>query len=114
MKKIGYTYKKRTSAYQKRDETKQKWFQTNVNKKLVYIYESEIDNSSKDGYDYSKKGKRCILKRKAGQRITIVGSQKECKSQAMILFKGNMNKEISMGKKIFYKNTCRIWCYSIG
>ena len=31
MKKIGYTYKKRTSAYQERDETKRK--RTNANKK---------------------------------------------------------------------------------
>ena len=33
IKKIGYTYKKRMSAYQERDKTKRKRFQTNANKK---------------------------------------------------------------------------------
>ena len=54
---MEYTYKKRVSAYQERDETRRKRFQTNINKKrkLVYIDESGIDNSLKDGYGYSKK-----------------------------------------------------------
>ena len=39
--------------------------------------------------------------------MTVVGAQKEGKSQAMMVFKGNMNKEISMGKGISDKNTCR-------
>ena len=38
MKKIGYTYKKRTSAYQERDETKRKRFQTNMNKKKKNLF----------------------------------------------------------------------------
>ena len=40
--------------------------------------------------------------------MTIVGAQQEGKSQAMMVFKGTMNKEISMGKGISDKNTCKI------
>ena len=40
--------------------------------------------------------------------MTVVGAQKEGKSQTMMVFKGNMNKEISMGKKISDKIICRI------
>ena len=38
MKKMGYTYKKRTSAHQERDETKRKRFQTNMNKKKKILF----------------------------------------------------------------------------
>ena len=35
--------------------------------------------------------------------MTVVGAQKECKSQAMILFKGNMNKKNIWERKFFIK-----------
>ena len=65
--KIGYTYKKSISAYQAIDQTKRKQSQINVNKKKkkLFIYESRVNNSSKDSYVYSKKGQCCILKRKS-------------------------------------------------
>ena len=79
MKKIGYTYKKRVSDYQQRNETKCKRFQTNINKKrrLAYIDKSGVNNSSKDVYGYSKKEVVVFKREKAGQRITVTGAQKE-------------------------------------
>ena len=70
MKKQDIHIKKRISAYQAIDQTKRKQSQTNINKKrkLVYVDEPAVSNISKDGYGYSEKGKRCILKRKA--RVT--------------------------------------------
>ena len=87
------------SAYQERDKTKRKRFQTNANKKeeerIVYVDESSFNNSSKDGYGYSKKGQRSFSRRKgrASDRKTVVSAQKQGKSQATIVFNGNMNKE---------------------
>ena len=42
-----------------------------------------------------KKGECCIVKEasRASERITVVGAQKQGKSQAMTAFKGNMSKE---------------------
>ena len=59
MKKIGYKYKKRMSAYQEREikQNKNDFKQMRIKKEeLVYVDESSVNNSSKDGYGYSKKG----------------------------------------------------------
>ena len=66
------------SAYQERNQTKQKW--TNVNKKLVYIDESEVHNEK-----MVIQKKESVVLEKSGQRITVIGAQKESKSQAMIV-----------------------------
>ena len=43
-----------------------------------------------------KKGEPCIVKEtsRASDRITVVGAQRKGKSQTILVFKGNMNKEI--------------------
>ena len=99
IKKIEYTYKKKTSAYKERDEIKRKRFITLLLKILssciVYIDETSFDNGAKYMWGYSKKGKPCIVKETsmASDRITVVGAQRGGKSQAMMVLKGNMDKE---------------------
>ena len=66
------------SAYQERNQTKQKW--TNVNKKLVYIDESGVHNEN-----MVIQKKESVVLEKSGQIITVIGAQKESKSQAMIV-----------------------------
>ena len=58
-----YTYKKRISAYQEK-WSKEKIKNVNKKEKLVYLYESGVNNRSKDGYGYSKKENCCILMKK--------------------------------------------------
>ena len=66
-----------------------------IKKRLVFVDESSINNSSKDGYGYSKRGQRSFSRRRgrASDRITIIGAQRQGKNQAMVAFKGNMDKE---------------------
>ena len=63
---------------------------------IVYIDETSFDNGAKYIWGYAPKGKGFTEKSKAraSERITAVGYQREGKSQAMMVFKGNMNKEI--------------------
>ena len=46
-------------------------------------------------WGYAKKGECCIVKEtsRASDRRTVVGAQREGKSQDMLVFKGNMDKE---------------------
>ena len=62
---------------------------------IVYIDETSFNNGARYIWGYAKKGKRCIVleKSRASERITVVGAQKQGKSQAMMVFKENMNKE---------------------
>ena len=50
IKKIGYTYKKKTSAYKERDEVKRKRLQTKIDKispeDCIYIDETGVHNGS--------------------------------------------------------------------
>ena len=46
---------------------------------------SESENKSQNGYGDSPKGERCFSKRNARARKTVVGDQKEGKSQAIIV-----------------------------
>ena len=93
------THIKKTSAYQERDETKRKRFQTKIDKvppeNCVYIDETGVHNGSGNIRGYALKGKRLTVKSKArvSDRRTVVGAQRQGKSQAMIVFKGNMDKE---------------------
>ena len=99
IKKIGYTYKKKTSAYKERDETKRKRFITLLLKILseyiVYIDETSFHNGAKYMWGYAKKGEPCVVKEtsRASDRITVVGAQRAGKSLAMMVFRGNMDKE---------------------
>ena len=99
IKRIGYTYKKKTSAYQERNETKRKRFQTKIDKvppeNCVYIDETGVHNGSGNIRGYAPKGKRYTAKSKAraSDRRTVVGAQRQGKSQAITVFKGNMDKE---------------------
>ena len=79
IKKIGYTYKKKTSAYKERDEVKRKRFITLLLKilsvRIVYIDETSFDNGAKYMWGYAKKGEPCIVKEtsRASDRITVIG-----------------------------------------
>ena len=46
---------------------------------------SESENESQNGYGDSPKGECCFQKEKPKQGITVVGDQKEGKSQAIIV-----------------------------
>ena len=80
IKKNGYTYKKKTSAYKERDKVKRKRFITLLlkilSKYIVYIDETSFDNGAKYMWGYAKKGECCIVKEtsRASDRRTVVAA----------------------------------------
>ena len=57
---------------------------------MVYIDGTSFDNGAKYIWGYAEERKCCIVKEtsRALDRITLVGAQKQEKSQAMMVFKG--------------------------